>query len=89
MALWLGAGVGLFLGYILCLIKVWDCILNSWRTREITRKLEGYPINTADYSLGWLEGHRAVVRELDQSPWAWFLNRHKITKIILESEKSS
>ena len=79
--------VGVVIGYIFAMIKVWDSILQTWQTRDITLTLDDQA--NADWRLGWLEGHRSLVRELDASPWIWWRKKHAIAKEVLHEEERS
>ena len=77
--------IGVITGYGLSNVKMWNCILSSWKTREIAMKLEG-DMHDTSWTLGWLEGHRSIVRELDMSPWTWWRTRKRIVKEVCDGE---
>lgn len=78
--------LGAAFGYLVANIKIWQCILASWRTRDITWKLGGEENLALDYKLGWLDGHREVVRQIDLSPWTWWMNKKKVVEEVLEDK---
>ena len=83
--LW-GFAVGLIGGYIFANIKMWESILQSWTNRDIRLKLSGEAVEPP-YELGWLEGHREIVRVMDQSVWSWMVNRRKAVQEVLREKE--
>lgn len=84
--LWAMFITGALTGYGLAVLKTWDCILESWKDRDIRLKLEG-ALHDVQYQLGWLDGHREIVRLLDASPWTWWVTRRKVVKQVLDEKE--
>ena len=76
--------IGVFIGWLLTTVKMWNCILESWRTRDIRLKLAGQEAHDPHYELGWLEAHRDLVRELDASPWVWMVRKQRVVKEVVD-----
>ena len=75
-------------GYLLATAKMWECVLESWKAMEIKEKLEGYNTSSVEHRIGWLEGHRDIVRQLDMSPWTWWWTKQRVVEEVVHESNT-